>query len=403
MPDRPTLAARRRLHRLVETAGCVLVGGLVFAAALWAPEPGHADPPASSWAPGRTSTTWDSERHWNYWTEWRCTAKRSVPGAPWPVCAGWKETGRVWKPCGPTISPPDRNRTNTCNIGLPGGHEPHGDGVNVKYTYTGRHEDRTSPTYPVCVDDPTLPPDTAPGNCGAWVTVPHDHCGTARQAHPPDCGTGTSPPQVSTTTTATPGGGLGPTTTVPVVTVPVPTSPPPVVPDGCEHPGAFDVFSAAVDARPSPGLGIRPAAYGYVRLPMRAAYAGPPSSVTSAVVDGDRVELRLWISRLTWEFTDLSTLDGARLGNRPFDRHAPNFADAPALTAPATVEIAGGPAVYPRSSDRAGYPAGYRIGLNELWRGLCRESGTTGWSHLGDRTRRFRFEYTVYEIRSRPY
>ena len=138
-----------RPERITGTAGWLAVACLLFAAALWASEPGGADPPSSSWNPGITVSTWDWERHWNYWMRWVCVQKGYIPDLQQVGCIRWSRDGPQWKPCGSKISPPEPDRINSCGIGQEGGHEPHGDDVNEKYTYLGRHEDRTGPTYAV--------------------------------------------------------------------------------------------------------------------------------------------------------------------------------------------------------------------------------------------------------------
>ena len=91
---------RFRPGRITGAAGWLAVGCLLFVAALWASEPGRADPPSSSWNPGSTVTTWDWERHWNYWMRWVCAEKGYLPGVPVFKCIRWSQDGPVWKPCG---------------------------------------------------------------------------------------------------------------------------------------------------------------------------------------------------------------------------------------------------------------------------------------------------------------
>ena len=336
MPGPTPRSFRSVLQPIVGTTGWTVLGGLLLVAALWASEPGGADPPASSWRAGRTANTWDWERHWNYWTKLECAEQGVFPGGGWPTCLDWSSVGRVWKACGPVIRPPDPGSTNTCNIGSPGGHSPHGNGLTVKYTYLGRHHDRTGPTYPVCVGDRSLPANTSPGNCGTWVVIPHQHCPDDPNAHPPDCSTTsdtTSPPTTDTTPSSTsitslPTSTTGATTSTTGATTSTtrattsgtgattPTTRPPYVPQVCEDPEAIDAFRDAVEDQPTPGLGIQPADNGYVRVPMRAFYTHSPRVSLSTRIDGDRVILSLWVSRLSWSFTDLGTLSGTDLGDR---------------------------------------------------------------------------------------
>ena len=392
MPHSTLRLLRSVLQTVAVPAGWIAVGGLLLLAALWASEPGGADPPASSWKAGRTATTWDWERHWNHWKEWECAGQGMLPGGAIPVCLNWSQVGPVWKPCGPVISPPRPGVTNSCNIGQPGGHSPHGDGLAVKYTYLGRHEDRTGPTYAVCVGAHSLPADTSPGNCGTWVNIPHEHCEDDPDSHPPDCPPPTDGPP--------PTEGPAPTEGVPPIDGPGPTRPPES--RVCEDPEAFDAFLAAVEDRPTPGLGLQPTANGYVRVPMRALYTDDPRFSLSTRINGDQVILRSWVSHLSWSFTDLGTLDGTDLGNRTFHRYAHSFSAARSLTSPVTVDIGGTTVVYRRSSLRGGYNAGYPIILEVVWQAECRESGTSAWTDLGEETWRYRHSYKVYAIRSRP-
>ena len=351
-------------------AGWVVVAGPLVVAALWASEPGGADPPASSWKAGRTIATWDWEQHWNHWMEWLCSdLKTDAYGEP-SACLGWLPVGPTWKRCGPRIQPPDPERTNTCNIGQAGGHGPHGDGRTEKYTYLGQHEDRTGPTYLVCDGDRSLPADTSPGNCGTWVTIPHAHCPRNRDAHPPDCPSTTGgPPSSGSSSTGGPSSGGpsstgGPSSDGPSSTGgppsdgpfstggPSPTQPP--EPSGCEEPGALEAFFDAVEDRPTPGLGLQPTANGFVRVPMRAFYTHNPRVSLSSRIDGDRVALRLWVAKLSWSFTDLGTLTGSDLGRRTFHRYARDRRDARSLTSPVTVTVNGARVVYRMSSTRGG-------------------------------------------------
>ena len=386
-------------------AGWVIIGGLLLAAAFWASQPSGADPPASSWKAGATSTTWDWEQHWNYWMEWRCTEQGHLPHEGRITCLRWSKVGPTWKSCGPKIRPPDPSRINSCNIGQAGGHKPHGDGLNERHDYLGRHQDRTGPTYRVCAGDLSLPADTSPGNCGTWVTIPHQHCPGEPNVHPPNCSTtGTTPPG---TTPPPPPGTSPPGTTPPEPSTPTTrkrttTTKPRRTSDVCEDSDARAAFSDAVDDRSAPGLGIQPTAYGYVRVPMKAFYTNSPRISLNARIDGDRVDLRLWVARLSWSFTDLGTETGAEMGDATFHRYAADRNAARTLTTPVTVEINGNEAVYLKSSFRAGYASGYPITLTVVWRASCHEWNTSGWTDLGELTREYDHTYTVYEIRSRP-
>ena len=173
-------------QRITGTAGWLAEGGLLFVAALWASEPGGATRPPR---PGTREAqlprgTGASLELLDAVGVYR---KGLSPRRPRSQVHRWSQDGSEWKPCGSEIRPPDPGRINSCGIGQAGGHEPHGDDLDVKYTYLGKHEDRTGPTYAVCDGDPDLPADTSPNNCGTWVITPHDHCSGDDDAHPPDC------------------------------------------------------------------------------------------------------------------------------------------------------------------------------------------------------------------------
>ena len=423
-----------RPARIFGVAGWSAVAVLLFLAALWASEPGGADPAAPSWNPGSTVTTWDWERHWNYWMRWLCAEKGFLPSRAGIRCIRWSQDGPVWKPCGPEIRPPEPGRTNSCNIGQAGGHEAHGDDLNEKYTYLGLHEDRTGPTYAICEGDPDLPADTSPDNCGTWVTTAHDHCPGEDDAHPPDCPsptieppTSTRSPTVDPPTTTPPNTGppttgslntgppttspppirppnTGPPPTGPPITSPPSTGPPITLPEepwACYESEVDDALHDAMENRPRPGLGLRPAAHGYVGVPMEASYTADPVDSFTVRIGGDRVYVRMWVSLVSWSFTDLGTIDGVQLGSRSFRRHAPTFRSARLLRSPATVSIAGETAVYRRSSSRSGYATGYPVVLGVTWTVECRQRGVAGWTELSEENRRYRHHYKVYAIRSR--
>ena len=393
-----TGAAKSRRERIAGVAGWLAVAGLLFLATLWASEPGGADPPASSWNPGNTVTTWDWEQHWNYWMRSVCVQKGYTADQGVVSCIRWSRVGPIWKPCGSKIRPPDPDRTNSCGIGQVGGHDPHGDDLNEKYTYLSRHEDRTGPTYPVCEGDPSLPADTSPDNCGTWVTIPHAHCRENDDDHPPDCPPSATEPSTITSSSSTTSSS---TTTRPSTAV-SPSTTEPVEPGACEEPEVFEAFYDAVEDQPRPGLGLDPAAYGYVRVPMKASFTADPVDSFTLQIDDDRVYVRLWVSRVSWSFTDLGTLDGVELGSRTFNRHAPSRSAARRLRSPATVNIGGQTVVYRRSSFRSGYERGYPLLLRVTWKAECRQRGVPGWTELDEETRRYRYDYKVYAIRSRP-
>ena len=431
MPDVGTGSGRFRRERITGAAGWLAVGCLLFVAALWASEPGGADPPSSSWNPGRTVGTWDWERHWNYWMRWVCVQQGYIADLHAVRCIRWSQTGPEWKPCGSKIRPPEPDRINSCGIGQAGGHEPHGDDLNEKYTYLGRHEDRTGPTYAVCEGDPDLPADTSPGNCGTWVTVPHDHCREDEDAHPPDCPSSstssstspstsmptTSPPVItrapatSTVTTSPRVITRAPATSTVTTSPPVITSPPTTVapattvsdvPWACWEPEVYDALYGALEDQPAPDLGLRPVVHGYVGVPMEASYTADPRDAFTVPVGDEWVYVRMWVSRVSWIFTDLGTLDGVELGRRAFHRYSPRYRDARSLRRPAAVSIGGEDMVYRRSSFRGGYPKGYPVVLWVTWRAECRQSGVAGWTEIGEDDRIYRHDYKVYAIRSRP-
>ena len=328
-----------------------------------------------------------SERHNNKWNKYRCDRYGYLPGLQELQCVDWGSPSTSWKLCGPVISPIDA-ATNSCGLG----HDPYGDGFREKYFYGGEHRDkRLSDPTPECRGNPNLPANTQPGKCGTWVTLPHEHCADDPNDHPPGCPTtgGTSPPPTTGTTS--------PPTTGDTTSTTRPERPS----RACRHGDAIGVFRAAVEDLPDPGLGIQPSAHGYVRVPMKAFYSHDPSVVTTTRIDGDLVVLRMWVSRLSWSFTELGTLSGTDLGDRTFHRYAPNHNVAATLTSPVTVAVGGQAAAYLRSSSRAGYQTGYPITITVVWSAQCREHGTSGWTDLGDHVRQYDHAYTVYAIRSR--
>ena len=371
---------------LAGLAGWAAVVGMVTVASLWASEPGAADPSPSSWIPGQTVTTWDWERHWNYWMEWTCSSVIAVPGIGNHACHSWSRVGPTWKPCGREIRPPQPEKTNTCNIGRPGGHRPHGDNITERYTYLGRHEDRTGPTYAICAGDRDLPADTGPGNCGTWVDVPHPHCPGAPDSHPPDClPPGTDPPT----------SGSAP--------APGPESTPPGQESGaCTDPRVAGAVKDTADRQPDPGHGLEPSANGYVRVPLRVLYPHEPLIGFSARIGDRTVDIRMWIAEVSWSFAGLGAADPSDLGSRSFRRTVANHRSAPILNTPAAAIIEGRRAEYLRSSRRGGYPAGYPITVKVVWKVECREHGNPGFVDIGQEVRRFSHRYPVYEIRSLP-
>lgn len=364
--------------RVAEMAGWAAALGMAVLASLWASAPGAADAPASTWTPGATVTTWDWERHWNYWMEWTCSSLVTVPGIGNQACHSWSRIGPTWKPCGPEVRPPQPGRVNTCNIGQPGGHRPHGDNITERYTYLGRHEDRTGPTYSICAAEPGLPPDTSPGNCGTWMEIPHAHCPGEPDAHPPDC-----PP-----TDSQPESAPGPR--------------PPHEPAACTDPRVDDAFREAVDRQPDPGHGLQPSANGYARVPLRALYPYEPASHFTARIGAATVAIRMWVAAVSWSLDDIGAIDGPDLGTRTFRRLVPDLHRAPALNIPEAVTMGGRAAIYLRSSLRAGYSNGYPVTVTVVWKADCREFGNPAITELGEEIRRFLHHYPVYEIRSLP-
>ena len=402
--------------------GWLVLVGLLVAAALWASEPGGAHPTETSWRPGRTVATWDWEQHWNYWRKLKCQQTNVETGTGEISCVKWKSTGNLWRACGPRISPP-KPGINSCGIGR-GGHAPNGDGVTVKYRYLNRHEDRLGPRYYVCAGNRNLPADTSPGNCGTWVNVNHAHCADDPSAHPPDCPTTTgnreTTPSVTDTTRGTTATTRPATTTTrrrttttwgtTATTRPTPTTTTgqttttssPTPPPACEVAGAVNSFHDTIDAMATPSLGFQPVRNGYVRVPVHARYQGDPSRTYTERIEGERVSIRVWVSRMSWEMTGLGRPDGTELGKRTFHRRAPNYQGADSLKSAVQVRLGGADAVYLRSSVRAGYQSGYPVTLTVVWSGECQESGTSDWTSLGTRSQDAAFSYQVFAIRSRP-
>ena len=425
------MARRRRrirdISRLARpaptTVGWLVLIGLLAAAALWASAPSAAHPPETSWRPGRIVAISDWEQHWNYWRKLRCRQTIVDTGTGEITCGKWETVRNLWRACGPRISPP-QPRINSCGIGR-GGHAPHGNGVTVKYRYLGRHEDRRGPKRYVCAGDRRLPADTRPGNCGTWVTVNHAHCAENPGAHPPDCrtttrdrkttvgsitdttrGTTATTTRRRTTTTTrrrTPTSRPSVTTRPATTTTRLPTtttSKPP--PPACAVADAVTSFHDTIDGMASPSLGFQPARNGYVRVPVRAYYQGDPSRIYTEVIGGESVSIRVWASRMSWVMTGLGTPEGTELGVRTFHRHATDYPDADSLKSAVEVRFGGAEAVYLRSSSRAGHRSGYPVTLTVVWSGECQESGTSGWTSLGTRSRQAGFSYQVFAIRSRP-
>ena len=378
------------------------------------------------WKPGRTAVTWDWERHWNYWMEWKCTNTGTVPVIGVPACLRWAREGPVWKPCGPTIRPPQPGRTNSCNIGRRGGHSPHGNGLTVKFTYLGRHQDRTGPTYMVCVGDRRKRANTRPGNCGTWVRKSHRHCPGRPREHPPCTTATTAPPRTAPPLTAPPERTdttrprtvltRPPATTRPrtrSTRPPATTRPrtrstrPPATTttrpriEACRRTGAGAAFRAAVEKLPTPGLGIQPAGYGYVGVPIRISYTHQPFSFDYPMIDGELIYLRVWVSEMSWSSAGLGTEDGTLYHSGTVRRRAPDRSSAPKMADPQVAEIRGRKAVFLRSSVKAGYPDGYPITLRITWRAECREYGNPVWRALSSQTWRYDHTYRVYDIRSR--
>ncbi len=415
---------RRRIRRLPAqamptpaAAGWLVLIGLLAAAALWASEPSAAHPPETSWKPGRTVATWDWEQHWNYWRKLRCRQSNVETGTGEITCGKWEAVGNTWRACGPRISPP-QPRINSCGIGR-GGHAPHGDGITVKYQYLSRHEDRLGPKRYVCAGDRNRRADTSPGNCGTWVKVSHAHCAEDPGAHPPDCPTTTGDRETTvvsvtdttrgTTATTRPTTTItrrrttttrpGTTTTRSRVTT---TMSRPAPRPACTTASAVSWFHDTIDGMAGPSLGFLPARNGYVRVPVRAYHQGDPSRIHTGRIDGERVSIRVWVSRMSWVLTGLGRPDGTELGVRTFHRHAPDYHDAGSLASPVEVGFGGGEVVYLRSSLRAGHPSGYPVALKVVWSAECQESGTSGWTSLGTRPQDAVFSYQVFAIRSRP-
>lgn len=393
LDPRPTAL---KLRRLAGSAGSVMVTVMMIVASLWASEPGAADPPESSWLPGHTVTTWDWEQHWNYWMEWECISFFPKPSIGKRTCRVWSPVGPIWKPCGPVIRPPQPGHTNTCNIGKPGGHRPHGDNIWERYTYLGRHEDRTGSTYAVCVDDPALPADTSPGNCGTWVEVSHVHCPQDHGNHPPDC----PPPETASPNeepVLTIRTGTGPWTysSEPDISLPHQSG-------ICSASRIAEVLAKAVDEQPDPGHGLTPPANGYVGVPLRASYPHDTSVRMTVTRDGGPVDLRIRVARVSWSLTGVGTSESSDRRARSFHRSAPDHHGSRALNRPAQVIIDGREGVYPRSSSRGGYPRGYPVTVTVVWRTECRADGIAGFAVVGEEIRRFHHHYQVYEIRSRP-
>ena len=147
---------------------------------------------------------------------------------------------------------------------------------------------------------------------------------------------------------------------------------------------------------------MQPPAHGYVMVPLRAHYTDNPLISLSLEIDGDRVDIRMWVATLSWSFTDLATSSGSPPGDRSFSRDAADPGDAPSLTDPVDVTIDGAQGVYRQSSLRGGHPTGYPVDLTVVWRAQCREEGTNDWMDLGSETRQYAYSYAVYAIRSRP-
>ncbi|MYC85453.1 MAG: hypothetical protein F4X18_08045 [Acidimicrobiia bacterium] len=152
----------------------------------------------------------------------------------------------------------------------------------------------------------------------------------------------------------------------------------------------------------TPSLGFQPVRNGYVRVPVHARYQGDPSRTYSERINGERVSIRVWVSRMSWVMTGLGRPDGTELGIRTFHRNAPDYDAAGSLKSPFEVRFGGDEAVYLRSSLRAGYPSGYPVALTVVWSGECQESGTSDWTSLGTRSQDAGFSYKVFAIRSRP-
>ena len=98
MSDVTIRSSSSAIQTIARPAGWVAVVGLLVLAALWASEPGGADPPASSWRYGLTVTTWDWERHWNYWMKLVCAEQGYLPGVGQRTCLRWSRAGPVGSP-----------------------------------------------------------------------------------------------------------------------------------------------------------------------------------------------------------------------------------------------------------------------------------------------------------------
>lgn len=389
----------------------IFLAGLLAVGAWWASQPSAADPPTTSWKAGKLGTTWEWEQHWNYWQKQKCTMNGLYNGIP--TCDAWSSVGKVWKPCGKKIRPPDPGRINSCNIGRPGGHQPHGDGITVKYRYI-KHEDRLGPKVYFCQGNKNLPANTGPGNCGTWVTNPtHTHCPGDTLRHPPDCTTDSTKAWFTTTSANRPRSTTATTRRSPSRTTattrrsyttttrrPTTTSAPPQA--ACATPEAINSFRKIIDQLAGPSLGFMPARNGYVRFPVRAFYPGDPSRTFSTKVVGTGVSLRIWVNEISWRMTGLGLTDGTDLAPRTFRRSALSYSSADSLKSPAEVKPGGVQVVYLRSSLQAGYQNGYPVALTVTWKGECREDGTSGWTSLGERSQNASFSYVVFAIRSRP-
>ena len=152
----------------------------------------------------------------------------------------------------------------------------------------------------------------------------------------------------------------------------------------------------------TPSLGFQPVRNGYVRVPVHARYQGDPSRTYSELIEGERVSIRVWVSRMSWEMTGLGRPDGTELGIRTFQRSAPDYHDAGSLRSAVEVRIGGGEAVYLRSALRAGHPSGYPVALTVVWSAECQEFDSSDWTSLGTRSQDAGFSYKVFAIRSRP-
>ena len=152
---------------------------------------------------------------------------------------------------------------------------------------------------------------------------------------------------------------------------------------------------------PTPGLGIQPAGYGYVGVPIRISYTHHPYAFDYPIVDGELIYLRVWVSEMSWSSAGLGTEDGTLYYSGTVRRRAPDRSSAPMMADPQVAKIRGRKAVFLRSSDKAGYPAGYPITLRITWRAECREYGNPVWRALSSQTWRYDHTYKVYDVRSR--